>query len=245
MWRERAIALASLLAVAGLAWLYLLGEASRMGSLEMMDMRPTSPWEPAALLLTFSMWAVMMVGMMLPSAMPMLLLYGTMARRNAERGVMLTAVWVFAAAYLLVWVGFSVGATLLQAVLKSVALLSDSMASASPRLTALLLVVAGLYQWLPAKAACLEQCRNPLQFLLARWRRGTVGGLRMGAEHGLYCVGCCWALMILLFAVGVMNLIWVAVIAGFVFIEKLLPAPRIASRAAGVALTSAGVYLLL
>jgi predicted metal-binding membrane protein len=246
--REKGLALASLAAVAGLAWLYLLREAARMGSMEMTAMAPAEPWSPSRLLLTFLMWAVMMVGMMLPSAAPMLLLYGAMARKNAERAeraVMLAAVWVFAAGYLLVWTGFSLLATILQAALQSVALLSGSMTSASPLLSGILLVLAGLYQWLPAKTACLERCRSPLQFLLARWRPGSIGGLRMGAEHGLFCLGCCWALMTLLFAVGVMNLVWVAVIAGFVFVEKLLPAPRLTTLAAGTVLAAAGVYLIV
>ena len=243
---EKALALASLVAVTGLAWLYLFLEAARMrsmASMGSMPMPPAAPWSPSSLLLTFLMWTVMMVGMMLPSAAPMLLLYGTLARKNAERGVMLAAVWVFAAGYLLVWAGFSLVATILQASLQDFALLSASMTAAGPRLAGILLVVAGLYQWLPVKAACLENCRNPLQFLLTRWRPGTAGGLEMGAEHGVYCLGCCWALMTLLFAVGVMNLIWVAVIAGFVFVEKLLPAPRLTTRVAGVALTATGLYL--
>jgi predicted metal-binding membrane protein len=242
--REKGLALGSLAAVTALAWLYLLWEAARMGSMQMAAMAPAEPWSPSGLLLTFLMWAVMMVGMMLPSAAPMLLLYGAVARKNAERGVVLASVWVFAAGYLLVWTGFSLLATILQAALQNAALLSGSMTSASPLLSGSLLVLAGLYQWLPAKAACLKRCRSPLQFLLTRWRPDRIGGLRMGAEHGLFCLGCCWALMTLLFAVGVMNLVWVAVIAGFVFVEKLLPAPRLTTLAAGALLIAAGTYLL-
>jgi predicted metal-binding membrane protein len=118
------------------------------------------------------------------------------------------------------------------------------MASASAWLSGGLLIAAGVYQWVPVKDVCLEKCRAPLQFFLFNWRPGTAGAFRMGVKHGGFCVGCCWILMLILFAVGVMNLLWVAVIAGFVLAEKLLPAGRLVGRTAGIALAAAGGYLI-
>jgi predicted metal-binding membrane protein len=174
--------------------------------------------------------------------MPAILLYASMAGGN--RGFALSAVWMFTAGYLAVWVGFSVAASVLQVGLASAALLTPMMASASAWLSGGLLIAAGVYQWAPIKEVCLEKCRAPLEFFLFNWRRGLTGAFRMGARHGAYCVGCCWVLMLILFAVGVMNLLWVALIAGFVLVEKLLPGGRVVGRTAGVALAAAGVYLV-
>lgn len=246
--RERLVALAGLIAVTALAWLYLWVDAARMEPMAGgMEAAATAggPWDAGTLLPTFVMWSVMMAGMMLPSAAPAILLYGTMARRNRASGSALPSVWVFAGGYLAVWTLFSLAVTLLQAGLETGGLLTAMMVSASPWLSGGLLVAAGVYQWLPVKAACLEKCRSPLQLFLFRWRPGAAGAFRMGVEHGLFCVGCCWALMLLLFAAGVMNLLWVAVIAAFVFVEKLLPASRLVGRLAGVGLAGAGLGLML
>ncbi len=204
------------------------------------------PQDPGvgALALTFVMWTVMMAGMMLPSAAPAILLYGAMVRKNGALGRMLPAVWIFAGGYLLVWTGFSVVATLLQALLERASLLTPAMTLASTVLSALALIAAGVYQLTPLKQACLGKCRNPLEFFITRWRAGPGGAFRMGLGHGAYCVGCCWALMLLLFVAGVMNLMWVALIAALVFVEKLFPGVRIVSRATSAALILAGLYLL-
>jgi predicted metal-binding membrane protein len=246
--RDRRVVLGSLALVVALAWLYLWRDAASMSHMGMADMPmssipgTSSGWQFA---LTFAMWTVMMVGMMLPSAAPTILLYGTLVRRNGERGTVLPSVWIFTSGYLAVWTAFSLLATLLQVALEDLSLLSSMMASASPRMSAAILIAAGIYQWLPFKEACLRQCRNPLRFFVARWRSGASGAFRMGVESGAYCVGCCGVLMLLLFVAGVMNLLWVALIAGFVLVEKLLPAGRSSATFAGVALTLAGVALLL
>jgi predicted metal-binding membrane protein len=190
------------------------------------------------------MWVVMMAGMMLPSAAPTVLLYGAMVRKHAERGTVLPAVWIFVSGYLMVWAGFSLAAALLQAALEQAGLLTPMMASGSNRLNAVLLVAAGIYQMTPLKDLCLSKCRNPVQFFMTHWRPGTAGALRMGITQGAYCLGCCWMLMLLLFAVGVMNLAWVALIAAFVFLEKLLPGGRLTSRLAGAALIVVGLTIL-
>ncbi len=196
---------------------------------------------PAPFALTVLMWVVMMAAMMLPGAMPTVLLYASLVRKNAERGTVLPSTWVFVGGYVLAWAGFGLAAAVLQTMLEQAGLLTPMMSSASRWLTGGLLVAAGIYQLTPLKAACLTQCRNPVQFLMAHWRPGATGALRMGMAHGAYCVGCCWALMLLLFAVGVMNLIWVALIAAFVSIEKLLPAGRLTGRFAGAALIVVGL----
>lgn len=231
--RDRLVIALSLAAVVALAWLYLW----RHASMPAMD--------SAALALTFFMWVVMMAGMMLPGAAPTILFYGAMVRKNAERGTVLPAVWVFASGYLLVWTAFSLAAVLLQAVLEHAALLTPGLAFGSNRLSGALLVAAGIYQLTPLKDLCLSKCRNPMQFFMTHWRPGTSGALRMGISQGAYCLGCCWLLMLLLFVVGVMNLAWVAVIAAFVFLEKLLPGGRLTSRLAGVALIVAGSAILV
>lgn len=258
--RERMIALGGLLGVAGLAWLYLWWDAARMDAMpmpagssmgDMADnmaaampaMAAAAPWGAEALLLYFAMWAIMMVGMMLPSAAPAILMYGAMVRKNRERGTALPTLWVFAAGYLAVWTGFSALAALLHAWFESIALVTPMMVSASAWLSGGLLVAAGLYQWLPAKRACLEKCRAPLQFFMFRWRAGASGAFRMGAEHGLFCLGCCWALMLLLFVAGVMNLLWIALIAAYVFVEKLLPAGPLVGRLAGGGMVAAGIAI--
>jgi predicted metal-binding membrane protein len=247
--RDRGIAIASLLALIALAWLYLWFDAARMHAMP----TGTAPMDTGAmaatsgqLVLTFLMWSVMMAGMMLPSAMPAILLYASMAGGggNRERGFALSTAWIFTAGYLAVWIGFSVAAAVLQVGLAGAALLTPMMASASAWLSGGLLIAAGIYQWVPVKEVCLNKCRAPLQFFLFNWRPGAAGAFRMGVGHGAFCVGCCWLLMLILFAVGVMNLLWVALIAGFVLAEKLLPAGRVVGRTAGIALAAAGGYLI-
>jgi len=247
--RDKAVALGGLLGVAALAWFYTWREAVKMSSMSMdsvmMATAPSQVWTVEWISVTFIMWTIMMIAMMLPSAAPAMLLYGSVARKNRERGTVLPSIWTFAAGYLAAWTAFSLAATILQAALQSTNLVTGMMVSGSTWLTAGVLLVAGVYQWLPAKDACLEKCRDPLQFFLFRWRPGVKGAFLMGAEHGAFCTGCCWALMLLLFTAGVMNLLWVALIAGFVLVEKLLPGGYWTGRLAGVAMVAtAGIVAL-
>jgi predicted metal-binding membrane protein len=249
--RERAIAIASLLALAALAWVYLWFDARGMaagaeGSLSglLMAVSATEPWSPLSLALAFLMWSVMMIGMMLPSAVPAIVMYGTLARKHRETGTALPAVWVFAAGYIAVWTAFSLGAVLLEAALQAQGLLNPMLVSTNAWLTGGLLIAAGVYQWLPVKRVCLEKCRAPLQFFLMRWRPGPRGAFLMGVEHGAFCVGCCWVLMLLLFAAGVMDLMWVVVIAAFVLVEKLFPFARAVGWASGALLAAGGVAVI-
>ena len=201
-------------------------------------------WGATEVLLTWVMWAVMLVAMMTPSAAPMILMFATVNRRHRGQQGPVVPTTVFLLGYLLVWGGFSVVATLAQWGLHTAALLSPMMVSTSPMLGGLLLLAAGIFQWTPLKSTCLTQCRSPLGFLLTEWREGTWGALVMGFRHGMYCVGCCWVLMALLFVAGVMNLLWVAAIAALVLVEKVLPRGKLVGRVAGGVLLLAGLVLL-
>lgn len=246
---EQLLLLLCLLALTALAWLLLLRMARDMsapgGMADTAMGGMIMPWSLADALLMFAMWVVMMVGMMLPSTLPMLLIYQQMLRKRMPAPRRHLALLLFCSAYVLVWAGFALGATALQWAFEQLALLSPGMRSTSTALGAGLLLVAGVYQWLPSKAACLEHCRGPLHFLLGYWRPDVLGGWRMGLAHGAYCLGCCWALMGLLFVVGVMNLLWVAVIGAFILLEKNLPQGLWFSRLCGVLLLGWSLWLLL
>ncbi len=245
---RRVIGLA-IAAVTLLAWVYLFHLSRQMSAaaadetmMAAMGMAMTAPWTWTDLLLTFVMWTVMMVGMMAPSVTPVLLLAANAPR--SERHV-IPPVLLFGAGYLLVWVGFSAIATVTQWLLHAGALLSPAMAASSPRIAGAILIGAGLYQLTPLKNMCLTHCRSPIDFLMSHWRGGRAGPIRMGVHHGLYCLGCCWALMAVLFAVGVMNLLWVAGLALLVLVEKMMPATVLVSRMAGAALLIAGAIKMV
>jgi predicted metal-binding membrane protein len=204
----------------------------------------TLDWDVRHLLLLWAMWAVMMTGMMLPSAAPLLLLYGAAARRSSPQTAA-RQTYALAAGYLAAWSTFSLGATALQRALASLLLLSPMMEAANSRVSAALLLIAGVYQWTPLKNACLHACQSPVGFLMGRWRSGGRGAFWMGLEHGSHCVGCCWALMLLLFAGGVMNVLVIVVLTAFVVLEKLLPVGRLGARISGAFLIAAGCWVLL
>ncbi len=198
-------------------------------------------WTSGRLALTFAMWWVMMVAMMVPSAAPVILLY---ARATAGQGGQPAAA-SFVGGYLGIWAMFSGGATALQIGLTQAGLLSGHwMRSENMVLTAALLIVTGLYQLSPAKAGCLRHCQNPAQVISRYYRDGRLGAARMGAIHGAFCVGCCWSLMALLFVGGVMNLAWIAALTLLVAAEKLLPFGRLFPLVSGVALVIAGLGLI-
>jgi predicted metal-binding membrane protein len=187
---------------------------------------------------------VMMVGMMLPSATPMILFFARFARHSRKQGHRVAPITAFVLGYILVWSGFAFVATALQWTLDRAALLSSHMASLSPILGGALLITAGVCQWTPLKRSCLSFCRSPVAFVMGHWRTGTGGALRMGMEHGAFCVGCCWALMGLLFVGGVMNLLWVAAITLAVLAEKLAPRGIWIGRAMGFALVLGGAWVV-
>ena len=204
----------------------------------------TTRWDAPHLLLLWAMWSVMMTGMMLPSASPMLLLYGGIARRSQPTSAA-RRIYAFAAGYLIVWTVFSLGATAVQRLLATVLLLSPMMEVTHRGVGAVLLIVAGLYQLTPIKLACLRTCQSPVGFLMSRWHNGLSGAFRMGLQHGAYCVGCCWALMLLLFVGGVMNLAVIAALTAFVAIEKLARFGAHGTRVAGVLLIVTGLWMIV
>jgi len=248
--RDHLVVGLGLAAIVILGWVYLVRMAADMNAMatetEMhtaMGMPDMQAWDFADLITLFLMWTVMMISMMLPSAAPIILLVvGTYRRRGGRGAQTMTAVFVLG--YLVAWTTFSAAAALTQIALHRAALLSAAMATHSAWLGGTIFLVAGAYQWLPIKNACLTHCRSPLGFLTREWREGRAGAFIMGSRHGLFCVGCCWALMALLFAAGVMNLFWVAAIAAFVLVEKLMrQGPRI-GRLAGGLLIIWGAYVI-
>src|SRR5712671_1846135 len=246
MLRQRVAIVAALAGLTALCWLYLFVVAADMSA--MVDMAMPMPMEPKGavdLILLLAMWWVMMIGMMLPGAAPMILTFATINRRRRARAQPYAPTALFAAGYLLAWGGFSVAATFAQWGLERLALLSPmDMTTTSARLGGLLFLAAGLYQLTPLKHACLAVCRSPFDFVVNHWRDGATGALRMGLAHGLYCLGCCWILMALLFVGGVMNLLWVAVLAAVVLVEKLFPLGFWMARISGLLLAAYGIGLL-
>jgi predicted metal-binding membrane protein len=245
--RDRTITALGLAAIAALAWSYTIliasmGGGDMAGAASHMAMPQDQPWSGVDFLLMFAMWMVMMVAMMLPSAAPMLLLFTTANRRQVQNPHLRT--WLFAGAYLVVWAGFAAIATLANWALHSRGLMTSIMGSAVPIWGAGLLIAAGLYQCTPLKLACLNKCRSPLAFLMSEWREGRLGTFVMGLRHGGYCLLCCWALMALLFVLGVMNLAWIALLAAFVLIEKLASSGPWLSRASGLLLIGWGAWMV-
>ena len=241
--RDRSVVLGGLIGISLVAWAYTGYLAWDMHHMA-IAMPQMQGWGVVDLLLLYLMWAVMMVAMMVPSAAPMILMFVTINRRRREQQQPFVPTAVFLAGYVLVWAGFSAVATLAQWGLHTAALLSPMMMSTSPVLGGILLIAAGLFQWTPLKYACLSRCRSPLGFLMTEWRDGMRGALHMGLKHGAYCLGCCWMLMALLFVAGVMNLLWVAAIAAFVLVEKVVPRGELVGRVAGGVLVVAGLLLL-
>ncbi len=203
----------------------------------------TPRWDLSHLVLLWMMWAVMMAGMMLPSAAPLLLLYGAVARRAAQTPAA-RQIYALTAGYLALWTVFSLGATALQRGLAALFLVSPMMETTTPAAGGALLLMAGLYQLTPLKQACLRACHSPLGFLMGRWRAGARGAFRMGLEHGAYCVGCCWALMLLLFVGGGMNLAVILALTAFVAFEKMTPFGVHSARISGVLLAVAGLWMM-
>lgn len=252
--RRQQITVAGALAVlVALSWAYLLTGAGM--SMPAAGAAPATAWEMAArgvhaaawtpghALIVFFMWAVMMVAMMVPSAAPTILLFARMQRARAERAPGATG--TFVAGYVAAWAGFSLAATAIQYALEQTGQLSPMMAANGRLLAGSIVVAAGLYQLTPLKNACLRHCRSPIAFIMHHWRPGRRGALRVGVEHGAFCLGCCWVLMALLFVGGVMNMIWIAGLTLLVLAEKILPRGYFVAKCIGVVLTAAGVVILL
>jgi predicted metal-binding membrane protein len=257
--RDRAIIVAALGLLVILAWadLVWLSNDMAMDGMDMAGYRmvpagqslmmpASAPWHPVEFAYVFVMWVVMMIGMMVPSAAPMILVHAHAARQKAAQGKPLAATAWFVGGYLLAWMTFSFAATLGQWALERASLLTPIMAASSRVFGGTVLIVAGLYQWTRLKEACLSQCQAPITFILRHGGlRGTpTGSLMLGLRHGVYCVGCCWALMLLLFVLGVMNLLWIAALAILVMLEKVIPFGRAVARLAGLLFVAGGGWML-
>jgi predicted metal-binding membrane protein len=248
--RRAGLALPALALTAGAAWVYLAYMAWGMAHMEvgagMLLMPAMAAWTASDVALVFLMWAVMMAAMMLPTAVPMLRTFARMARAQRPETTGDVPALAFALGYLALWTGFSLVATLAQWGLLEARLVSPMMASASPVFSAVLLLAAGAFQFSRLKQACLGKCRSPLGFLMTEWRAGASGAWIMGLRHGAFCLGCCGALMLLLFVLGVMNLWWIALLTLVVLAEKTLPvAGNWPSRLLGAGLLVWGSLLLI
>ncbi len=251
--RDRLILIGGLVAVVVLSWVYILvGAGMDMTAFEMtaitknasaMVMQPAS-WTPTYALFMFFMWWVMMIAMMIPSASPVILLFAAINRKQRVKGTPFVSTSVFVLGYITVWGGFSLLATALQWGLERVGLMSTMMVATSGLFSGLVLILAGVYQLTPLKHACLRHCRSPIQFVTHHWRKGSVGALRMGTEHGVFCLGCCWTLMILLFVGGVMNLFWIVGLAIFILLERTIPAGHRLGSLGGIGLIVWGLWML-
>ncbi|MCL1049914.1 DUF2182 domain-containing protein [Shewanella abyssi] len=235
---KRSLVTLTLLLAIALSWYYMLFAMS-------MNMQPVRQWQPYDIWMLFTMWAIMMAGMMLPAAAPVILLVEKLNQQRQRRHACYAPSLYFMLGYLLAWSFYSALITLVQYALHHLSLLSDMMISANNTFTATLLLIAGIYQFSPLKQACLAQCRSPLNFITTQWREGIGGAIWMGFKHGQYCLGCCWFLMALLFATGVMNLKWILLLTLLVMLEKLLPFGRFSSRVIGAILVVAGFYYLI
>ena len=239
----------ALATVSAVAWAYLSFGAGierdmmDMGGGQMITMLPE--WSLPYAVLIFVMWGAMMAAMMLPTAAPTVLLVTTLASDRAANPNFIPALaMLFALGYLLVWCGFSLAATLTQWGLNGAGLLSETMAFGDAMLAGTVLIAAGVYQWTPLKNTCLRHCRSPREFLIRHWHEGTIGAVQIGVRHGLFCLGCCWMLMSLLFVGGLMNLAWAGAIAILVLLEKTMPWGDWMSRLTGVIFILWGVVSL-
>ena len=244
---ERLLTPVCILFATAVAWVYLLRLEQQMSSdveyrvaMAAMGMSIGLAWTFQDVLLTFGIWVVMMVGMMAPSAGPVLLLFISTRPRLGGGWASVLETGAFTLGYFVVWTGYSAMATVLQWLLREGALLSDSMALSDEYLSGSVMIAAGLYQLTTWKRVCLSRCRSPLGFLMEHWRAGKWGAFRMGIGHGVFCLGCCWALMTVLFAVGMMNLVWVAALTVFVLLEKVGPYGPVFSRLGGATLVLLG-----
>ena len=233
----------NLLVLVSLAgWIFLAWAALDMTNpLAMLMMPMTSAWSAANVIAVFIMWSLMMMAMMLPSAAPMILL---VANLNRKKGTKLHTL-SFTGAYLVIWFFFSTAAVFVQWMLQHNGLMSAKMVSSSALLSGILLITVGVLQFSPLKSACLKHCRSPIGFLMTDWRKGTKGAWVMGFRHGAYCLGCCYALMLLLFVGGVMNLAWVAALTLAVAVEKIFPQGERVAQFLGGGLILAGLLKIV
>lgn len=242
---ERPVVIVGVSVLVALCWTCLLFRALRMGAAPPgLDLPLPRPYRRPELTLVYGMWVAMAWATMLPATTPSVVLFARVNRlyHAVRRPYLATS--LFMLGYLFAWIVFSAGATLAQWALHDAGALDDAMAVTNSTVAGLALVAAGVYQWTPSKQDSLAPCRAPLAFMLTGWRRGPWGAFRMGLTHGRYCVGCCWLLMVLLFAAGLTNLAAAAGLALVAMAEKLAPGGAWIAALAGLALVAWGTLLL-
>jgi len=246
--KDRFIAISALLVLCILAWLYIIYLNRQMLHMDMdaifFAMPMSSSWTVVDFILLFLMWFVMMIAMMTASVAPLILIFVMVNRKKKQEQNPFVPTGYLICGYFLIWGCFSLLATLLQWLLQKLSLLNTEMVTTNKILGGIVLIAAGLYQFSSLKRRCLNYCLNPINFIHNNWKEGKRGAFQMGIENGVYCLVCCWVLMILLFISGIMNLLWIALIALFVLIEKNFPNAKWISYIAGVALTVYGTIVL-
>ena len=248
--KDKKLIFTGLFFVCAVGWLYMFYMAWAMENMHLVDMwmppiGGARSWTGFDFFMLFLMWFTMMIAMMTPTVIPMVMMFTTVNRAKKKKQQPYAPTSLFLLGYLLAWGLFSVIASLIQWPLHDSGLLNPMMNSRSYLLSACVLILAGIYQFTPLKDVCLDQCRSPIGFIMTAWKDGYVGALKMGFHHGIFCVGCCWALMLILFAVGVMNMLWVILITIFVLLEKVLPvSPNVIRKITGLGLVVWGVYWL-
>jgi predicted metal-binding membrane protein len=236
--RGRNVILASLLVLAAAAWALLVWQAGNPDAMGTgLTMGLTAP-------LFLSIWVVMMVAMMFPTTAPMILTFSRVQAGKRQHGQVFVPTWIFVAAYLVVWTAFGALAFVVAVGAEQLSDRIPWVMDNAARIGGAVLVLAGLYQLSPLKRMCLAKCRSPLSFIVNSWRDGRGGAFRMGLEHGMYCLGCCWLLFVILFPLGVMNVAAMAVITLLIFAEKSLPVGRKVAQAAAVALAMYGALVV-
>jgi predicted metal-binding membrane protein len=247
--KDRFIVFSALFFLCVLSWLYIIYLYKQMYPMNMdalffaMPMTPSWSWTDFVLL--FLMWFVMMIAMMTPSVIPLVLVFTLINRKRQQRQNPFVPSGYLLSGYFVVWAAFSLFATLLQWLLQQVSLLNPEMITTSKILGGFILILAGVFQFTSLKGSCLRYCRTPIGFIHQYWKDGKSGALRMGIQNGIYCLGCCWILMLLLFVSGIMNILWIAIISLFVLIEKVLSSVKVISFIAGMALMAYGIIVLL
>jgi predicted metal-binding membrane protein len=230
----------ALLLLAAIAWAVVVQQTLAPG--DMMQGMAGMSAEPASILVFLPLWISMMVAMMFPAIAPVVSLFATLGQRRRATGEHTAPTWVFLAGYLVVWSLFGVGAYLLSLVVPALGMMAAGLRMDQPVVAGVVLALAGLYQLSPLKQVCLRHCRSPLSVILHGWHDGWVGAFRMGFVHGAYCLGCCWGLMLVLFAVGLMNLTWMIVLTIVIFLEKVVPYGPVISKLSAAALMLFALY---
>lgn len=240
--RSRAMVIFGIFALSALAWVHM-GYLGWHAVAHSDALRP-SAHHPTNLILIFLMWSVMMVAMMIPSAAPTILMFDTIIRKKSEHTALVSPTLLFVSGYLATWMVYSGMAAVLQLWLQNAALITTSTVKSVPVISGCLLIIAGLFQFSHLKYACLKHCQSPMGFFMLHWKDGPRGAFLMGLRSGLYCVGCCWALMVLMFVAGAMNIIWMVLLAIYILAEKMIPGGRRFSRISGMIMIGWGLWML-